>query len=126
VAMAEIIRNLSNASVLVPEEGRELAADVFNREFRKIEAQWVKQPMQMTLASIPATPAASPSGVDYDEGNSGGEDDEEGENEEASPAKQAARLRMRKKARTIIKLRDQLEKATEDSWLELLRDRNLS
>lgn len=35
-----------------PEEGRLLASDVFNREFRKIGAAWVKQPITLTLAGI--------------------------------------------------------------------------
>lgn len=52
VAMSEMIRNLSNGHVLVPEEGRELAEDVFNREFRKINEDWTKQPVALTLAGL--------------------------------------------------------------------------
>lgn len=52
-AMSEIIRNLSNANVLTPEECRQLAGDVFNRDFRHIRADWVKQPAALTLAGIP-------------------------------------------------------------------------
>jgi len=55
-AMAEIIRSLTNAGILTPEEGRLLAGDVFNREFKKINAPWVKQPVSLTLAGIPPTP----------------------------------------------------------------------
>src|SRR5215831_18795360 len=55
-AMAEIVRNLTNANILTPEEGRLLAGDVFNREFKKISASWVKQPVPLTLAGIPPTP----------------------------------------------------------------------
>ena len=33
-----------------------LASDVFNREFKKISAAWVKQPVPLTLAGIPPTP----------------------------------------------------------------------
>lgn len=54
VAMSEMIKNLTNASVLVPEEGRELAADVFNREFSRLESEWSKQPLALTLAGIGA------------------------------------------------------------------------
>ena len=32
-AMSDIIKNLMNANVLTPEEARELAGDVFNKEF---------------------------------------------------------------------------------------------
>jgi hypothetical protein len=55
-AMAEIVRGLVNANILTPEEGRQLASDVFNREFKKINAPWVKQPVQLTLAGIEPAP----------------------------------------------------------------------
>ena len=55
-AMAEIVRSLTNANILTPEEGRLLASDVFNREFKKISAAWVKQPVALTLAGIAAAP----------------------------------------------------------------------
>lgn len=51
-AMSEIIRNLVNAGVLTPGEGRELAGDVFNREFAKIVAKWTEQPLALTLAGM--------------------------------------------------------------------------
>jgi PBSX family phage portal protein len=55
-AMADIVRSLTNANVLTPEEGRALAGDVFNRELKPISAGWVKQPVALTLAGIPPTP----------------------------------------------------------------------
>lgn len=54
--MSEIVRGLVNANILTPEEGRQLAGDVFNREFKKISAPWVKQPVQLTLAGVPIPP----------------------------------------------------------------------
>jgi PBSX family phage portal protein len=54
--MADIIRGLTNANVLTPEEGRQLAGEVFNREFKKISAPWVKQPVSLTLAGVPVGP----------------------------------------------------------------------
>jgi PBSX family phage portal protein len=54
--MADIIRGLANANVLTPEEGRQLAGEVFNREFKKIAAPWVKQPVALTLAGVPIGP----------------------------------------------------------------------
>jgi hypothetical protein len=54
--MAGIIRNLVNANVLTPEEGRQLASDVFNRDFKKIDALWTKQPVALTLAGVPIEP----------------------------------------------------------------------
>jgi ubiquinone biosynthesis protein UbiJ len=38
--------------VLTPEEGRLLAGDIFNREFRKIGDDWTKRPITLTLAGI--------------------------------------------------------------------------
>jgi hypothetical protein len=55
-AMAEIVRGLTNANILTPEEGRQLASDVFNRDFKKINAPWVKQPVPLTLAGIQPLP----------------------------------------------------------------------
>lgn len=54
--MAEIVRGLVNANILTPEEARQLAGDVFNREFKKISAPWVKQPVPLTLAGVPVGP----------------------------------------------------------------------
>ncbi len=51
--MAETIKNLVTANVLTPEEGRRLAGDVFNIEFKAIRAPWVKQPIPLTLAGFP-------------------------------------------------------------------------
>jgi PBSX family phage portal protein len=55
-SMADIIRNLVNANVVTPEEARQLAGEVFNREFKKISAPWVKQPVPLTLAGVPVGP----------------------------------------------------------------------
>lgn len=55
--MAEIIKALVSANVLTPEEGRRLAGDVFNIEFKSIRAPWVKQPIQLTLAGFPVESA---------------------------------------------------------------------
>ena len=35
-----------------PEEGRVLAGDIFNREFRRIGDDWTKRPITLTLAGI--------------------------------------------------------------------------
>lgn len=52
VAMSEMVKNLTNAGILVPAEGRELAGDIFNRLFKRIESVWTKQPAQFTLAGL--------------------------------------------------------------------------
>ena len=50
--MGKLVAELVKVAVLTPEEGRMLAGDVFNRDFRIINEDWVKQPMQFTLAGI--------------------------------------------------------------------------
>ena len=50
--MTEMIERLVRVGVLTPEEGRQLAGDVFNREFRVIGADWTKRPVILTLAGI--------------------------------------------------------------------------
>lgn len=50
--LAGIIAKLSDAGVLTPEEGRQLAEDVFHRELARIDAPWVRQPIALTLQGI--------------------------------------------------------------------------
>jgi len=54
VAMSTMVKDLVNANVLTPAEGRLIAQDIFNRDFKKIDEEWTKQPMPMTLAGITA------------------------------------------------------------------------
>jgi PBSX family phage portal protein len=53
-ALAGVVRDLVNAAVLTPAEGRELAEGIFNREFRVIDADWTRQPLSLTLAGLGA------------------------------------------------------------------------
>jgi len=113
-AMSEIIKNLMNAMVLTPEEARELAGDVFNREFRHLKADWVTQPPALTIAGIP--PQREPGDV--------------GDDGEASPAPQAegieARMRARlranamKSAEGLLAIRKALRLEEHEAWLEHL------
>jgi PBSX family phage portal protein len=50
--MTAMVERLVRVGVLTPEEGRVLASDIFNREFRKIGDDWVKRPITLTLAGI--------------------------------------------------------------------------
>ncbi len=50
--MTEAVERLVRVGVLTPEEGRILAGDIFNREFRKIPDDWVRRPITLTLAGI--------------------------------------------------------------------------
>jgi PBSX family phage portal protein len=63
--MTEMVERLVRVGVLTPEEGRVLAGDIFNREFRKIGDDWTKRPITLTLAgvqtqSVDLTPVARP------------------------------------------------------------------
>lgn len=50
--LAGIINQLVLCNVLTPEEAREFAGDVFNKELATINASWVKQPVPLTLAGM--------------------------------------------------------------------------
>lgn len=50
--MANMVEKLVRVGVLTPAEGRELAGDIFNREFAKLTADWVKRPITLTLAGV--------------------------------------------------------------------------
>ena len=99
VALSEMIRNLLNANALTPQEGRELAADVFNRDFKKLPDDWTKQPMPMTLAGITGGVEGFANGVD--------QSGEEGEGEENPAVKLALRA---------LRIRAQLEKLEEQAF----------
>lgn len=50
--MTQMVEKLVRVGVLTPEEGRVLAGDIFNREFRRIGDDWTKRPITLTLAGI--------------------------------------------------------------------------
>ena len=50
--LTDSIERLVRVGVLTPEEGRVLASDVFNKDFRVIGDDWVKRPLTLTLAGI--------------------------------------------------------------------------
>lgn len=50
--MTLMVEKLVRVGVLTPEEGRALAGDIFNREFRRIGDDWTKRPITLTLAGI--------------------------------------------------------------------------
>jgi capsid portal protein len=50
--MTNMVEKLVRVGVLTPEEGRLLAGDIFNREFRKIGDDWTKRPITLTLAGV--------------------------------------------------------------------------
>jgi PBSX family phage portal protein len=50
--LTDMVEKLVRVGVLTPEEGRLLANDIFNREFAKLRAPWVKLPITLTLAGL--------------------------------------------------------------------------
>jgi PBSX family phage portal protein len=50
--MTDMVEKLVRVGVLVPDEGRTLAGDIFNREFRRIKKDWTTRPLSLTLAGI--------------------------------------------------------------------------
>jgi PBSX family phage portal protein len=50
--MTEMVERMVRVGVLTPEEGRLLAGDIFNREFRKLGDDWTKRPITLTLAGV--------------------------------------------------------------------------
>ena len=50
--MTVMVEKLVRVGVLTPEEGRLLAADIFNREFQKLGDDWTKRPLTLTLAGL--------------------------------------------------------------------------
>lgn len=47
---AKAITELTKAAILTPEEARRLTSRVFNVDLKKIDEEWVKQPLQLSLA----------------------------------------------------------------------------
>jgi len=62
--MTTIIDVLAKNGTITPEEARQIASSVLNKELPQIDAAWTKQPLALTLAGIPleqmATGAATP------------------------------------------------------------------
>ncbi|MHB1845768.1 MAG: phage portal protein [Deltaproteobacteria bacterium] len=96
-AMTEMVVALVKAGVVTPEEGRHLAGDIFNRDFKKIAAEWVKQPIALTLAGFAAADDPQSAMVGPTEGETGTP------KERALPAE----------AKRLIALRDTLRRESE-------------
>jgi capsid portal protein len=50
--LAKIIQMLMESGVLTPDEGRQLAGDIFNRDFQDLEGIWSKLPTKLLLAML--------------------------------------------------------------------------
>jgi PBSX family phage portal protein len=51
-ALAGIIKDLTLAGILTPEEARQLTQGVFNKELARLDAAWTRQPLSLTLAGL--------------------------------------------------------------------------
>lgn len=50
--MTDQVEKLTKVGVLTPGEARTLAGDIFNRDLERIDADWTKRPITLTLAGI--------------------------------------------------------------------------
>jgi PBSX family phage portal protein len=50
--MVDMVDKLVKNGVLLPAEGRELAADIFNRQFVELSEDWSNQPLPLTIAQL--------------------------------------------------------------------------
>uniref|UniRef100_A0A6M3XZP3 Putative portal protein n=1 Tax=viral metagenome TaxID=1070528 RepID=A0A6M3XZP3_9ZZZZ len=50
--LAKIITGLVSAGVLTPDEGREFAGDIFNKDMRSLEGKWTKLPTPLLTAIL--------------------------------------------------------------------------
>ena len=94
--LTDSIERLVRVGVLTPEEGRVLAADVFNREFRCIGDAWTKRPITLTLAGIQTQGSDSKNG-------------EKAPYRTADGALPVAKSRLSAKAQELIALREELQ-----------------
>ena len=92
--VTDSIERLVRVGVLTPEEGRVLASDVFNKDFRVIGDDWVKRPLTLTLAGIQT-------GV-------------------ADVSQPIAKSRLQGKARELLELRAELETYEREQASEML------
>lgn len=128
VAMSEILKNLANAGVLTPAEGRELAGDVFNRAFRKLKAAWTKQPIQLTVAGIPPEDEPAPGEPNAPKNPTSDPDwEREGGDAPANPAAEGIQARapmlkrrVRKDVQRLIAIRDALRASESSEWTAYL------
>lgn len=61
--LTDILVKLGDGGLITPKEGREVASDILNKELKQIAAEWVDQPMVMTLAGIIGGTEAAPGTV---------------------------------------------------------------
>lgn len=61
--LAEIVRGLTTAGVLTPRDARRISADIFNETLPIIDEDWVKQPLQLTVAGLTDEEVEKASGI---------------------------------------------------------------
>jgi len=123
IDLTDMITKLVGASILTPEEARELAKGVFNRDFKRIDEVWARVPPDLLKAGI--VPADEIGGFEsLDAGDDAGASDDAGD--DAGDVEQSKRVRigaryrdasgkqdMRKLARDLVKFREILDDEAE-------------
>lgn len=123
VDLAEIIVEFVKSSILTPEEGRELASAIFNRDFMKLDEIWTKIPPALVAEGIkqgvalgevatgveipepppaPEPPAKKPEEDEEEEGDE--EEDEDEGDEKGDEKKPAAKKLTPKKRQRLARL----------------------
>jgi PBSX family phage portal protein len=62
-SLTEMVEKLVKAAILVPKEGRQIAEDIFNRDFEDLDEEWVKRPLALTIAGVTKQAPTSDSAV---------------------------------------------------------------
>lgn len=108
--MADVLAKLTTCGILVPADGRELAASkVFYAPLKHIKGDWVDQPIPLTAAGFNIDT------VDDDKIPAPGGD------VSSSPPAAAAVQAAKRKARSLLRLRDALSEAEAEEELEALK-----
>jgi PBSX family phage portal protein len=65
--LSQMVVQLTEAGVITPEEARQIAADVFGRDFEALDEEWTKLPLKITLAKLQGGGAPLPPPPDGEE-----------------------------------------------------------
>ncbi len=111
--MAEIVLQSLRRGAITPEEAREKLSELFRSALKRIDADWTKQPLELTLAGIP-----------LDDSEDGNIPTAEGSNGAGGANAEKRRHRRRRRggkystaleeAKDLLEMRDDLRDAAED------------
>jgi PBSX family phage portal protein len=115
--LSDIIVNLIEAGIIIPEEARELIQNIFNKDFKKIEEVWTKVPIEILKLGILPEGEELPNMNEPENDNADEPEDEpEDDNDDKKTNKRVkfGNKKMLKLANDILSLRNYIDKV-EDS-----------